>query len=411
MVLMDVSEARRRLVERFLPLEGEALPLSECLGRVLAADVMAPYDVPLFPNSSMDGFAVRSQDIERASPDNPVVLRVVQDIPAGVPPEKEVLPGEAARIMTGAALPEGADCVVPVEDTDCNYRDAFAPLPSRVRIYRPAKKGENVRPRGQDVQRGERVLSAGHRLRPQDLGFLGMLGLNEVPVRRKPRVAIFSCGNELVSPGKPLGASQIYDANSYTLSALVAKYGAQTISLGIARDDYHQVIEVLEQAVEQKADLIVSSAGVSVGAFDLVRSVLEKEGRLEFWRVNMRPGKPLAFGYYRNVPLVGLPGNPVSAFVGFEVFVRPAILKMLGILDSAWTFWRARLEESVESDGRESYLRAVVSWAGEELRVRLSGHQGSGNLRSLVRANALLFLPSGVKSLPPGSQVQVILLE
>jgi molybdopterin molybdotransferase len=312
--------------------------------------------------------------------------------------------------MTGASIPNGADAVVPVEDTDFYQRQGGIKAPPLVKIFRSAQPGENIRPVGQDVRQGEHVLKAGRRLRPQDVGFLSMLGLATIPVRRRPRVAVFSSGDELLPVDQPLAPGKIHDANSIMLVGLVEQYGGETLNLGIVPDRLSAVQDALAQAAAASVDLIVSSAGVSVGAMDFVRTAIEQEGRLIFWRVNMRPGKPLLFGYYRNVPFVGLPGNPVSAFTGFEVFLRPAVLKMLGQNQAARPTWRARMLEPLESDGRETYLRAVVEWQDGELVGRLTGHQGSGNLHSLVQSNALLFVPSGVKYVPTGAQVDVWLL-
>ncbi len=383
----------------------------ECVGRILAEDIFAPYDLPPFPNSAMDGFAVRAADVANASQQKPAKLRVIADIPAGRTPDTVIQPGEAARIMTGAPLPEGADCVIPVEDTDFNYRQPGLPAPSEVCIYRATREGANVRPAGEDVKRGELVMNAGHRLRPQDAGLLSMLGQAHVKVRRRPRIAIFSSGDELVDVNQPLSPGKIHDANSYTLVGLVRQSGGEAINLGVAADNPHAVRALLERAVQSEADLIVSSAGVSVGALDFVRSVVEQEGSLTFWRVNMRPGKPIAFGNYHGIPFIGLPGNPVSAYVGFEVFVRPALLKMQGAVQLERHWQIARLMEPVESDGRETYLRATVRFHEDEIQARFTGHQGSGNLLSLVQANALLFIPSGVKSLPSGSLVRIFLLD
>ena len=408
--LLSVAEARRRLLEHFPPLKRIEIPLLEAANRVLASDVKSSLALPPFPNSSMDGFAVRAADVRGASPGRPVRLDVVVDIPAGQAVDSGVGKGQAARIMTGAVVPEGADAVVPVENTDFNQRQPGIPAPEQVQIYQPAAVGENVRPKGQDVSTGELVMRAGSRLRPQDLGFLSMLGVAMVPVYAKPRVAIFSTGDELVDVDQPLEPGKIHDANTATLLALVSETGAVPVNLGIVRDREEEVSECLERAARLGVDLILSSAGVSVGAFDFVRTVVEKQGSLDFWRVNMRPGKPLAFGAYHRIPFIGLPGNPVSAFVGFEVFVRPALLKMSGLESIVRSSLPAALLEPVESDGRESYLRAIVERQDERLAARLTGHQGSGNLRSLVQANALLIIPAGVKSLPAGAEVQAWLL-
>ncbi|MEJ2598379.1 MAG: molybdopterin molybdotransferase MoeA [Anaerolineales bacterium] len=408
--LMGVTQARERLLSFFSPLNTEIVPLDHSAGRTLGEDIYSSLNLPPFSNSSMDGFAVRSEDVIGASKESPVTLPVEADIPAGKTLLIHLLPGSAARIMTGAPLPEGADAVVPVEDTDFNYRDIGQSAPKKVRIYRNARPGDFIRPKGQDVKQGELVMQNGIKLRPQDLGFLGMLGVAKLPLYRQPRVAILSSGDELVPVDVPLTPGKIHDSNTYTLMAAVQEAGAVPINLGIVPDRAAEVEASLDRAVNHGVDLIMSSAGVSVGAFDFVRSVVESRGSLDFWRVNMRPGKPLAFGHYQDVPFVGLPGNPVSSYVGFEVFVRPAILKMNGQQALTRKTERVRLIEKVESDGRESYLRAIVQRQDDSWVARLTGHQGSGNLRSLVLANALLVIPSGVKSLPAGEEVDAWLI-
>ncbi len=403
--LLSVTEAQGRLVSHFAALAAEELSLERAAGRVLAQEVRSALNIPPFPNSSMDGFAVIASDLSEAAPGHPVVLRVVDDIPAGQTSRVRVTPGQAARIMTGAPMPAGADAVVPVEDTDFNYRLPGVQAPEVVRIFRQVEPGDYVRPEAQDVHQGEVVMRRGVVLTPPALGFLAMLGVERVSVHRRPKVAVFSSGDELQPLGEPLQPGQIHDANTYTLVAAIEQAGAEALHLGIARDTAGEVQERLDRAVQLGADLILSSAGVSVGAFDFVRAVVEEGGRLDFWRVNMRPGKPLAFGFYRDVPFIGLPGNPVSAYVGFEVFVRPALAQMAGRTEWQRSAQRVELAEALESDGRESYLRAIVERDEGRLIARLTGHQGSGNLRSLVQANALIIVPSGVKSLPSGSQV------
>jgi molybdopterin molybdotransferase len=408
--LMSVSEAQERLLSFFSSLDIEIVPLDHSAGRILAEDIHSTTDLPPFSNSSMDGFAVRSADVAGADAAHPVVLPVSADIPAGTISVKPLLPGTTARIMTGAPVPEGADAIVPVEETDFNYREAGQEAPNTVKIFRAARPNEFLRPKGQDVRQGELVMEKDCCLRPQDLGFLSMLGVAKLPLYRRPRVAIFSTGDELVPVDKPLVPGKIHDANTYILVAGIEEAGALPIKLGIVPDRAVDVEASLEHAVAQGVDLILSSAGVSVGAFDFVRSVVEAGGKLDFWRVNMRPGKPLAFGHYRDIPFIGLPGNPVSSFVGFEVFVRPAIMKMNGQKAFVRRTVRVKLLEAIESDGRESYLRAVIRRKEGALYARLTGHQGSGNLRSLVQANALLVIPSEVKSLPAGAEVDAWLL-
>jgi molybdopterin molybdotransferase len=403
--LLSVSEALQQLLGEFQPVDAYQTPLVSAAGRVLAEKINAIIDLPPFTNSSMDGFAVYTEDVIDANPQKPIILEVIEDIPAGQVAHERTRRGQAARIMTGASLPGDADAVVPVENTDFNYRQSGIPAPSRVKVFHSVKKGENIRWQGQDILAGTPILTPGVRLRPQDIGLLAMMGIEQVYIFRKPRIAILSTGDELIPVNEPLQPGKIHDANADMLSALVTLYGTERINLGIASDHFSSIKSCLDRAVAERVDLILSSAGVSVGAFDYVRSVVEKYGQINFWRVNVRPGKPLAYGRYQNIPLIGLPGNPVSAFISFEVFVRPVILKLSGI--SNWTRHsrKVQLLESIESDGRESYLRAIVINQDGHLQARLTGHQGSGNLLSIVQANALLIIPSEVKSLPIGTEV------
>jgi molybdopterin molybdotransferase len=410
MQLLSVSDAQDRILSHFQPVTTETLPLVECANRVLAQDMAATTDLPPFDNSSMDGFAIRVEDVADVSGASPRSLKVIADIPAGHSPTIFLTAGEAARIMTGAQVPDGADAVVPVEDTDFNNRDAGSAAPESVLINKSVNHGENIRPRGMDIHTGEVVLRKGRKLKPQDLGLLAMLGYANISVYRKARVALFSSGNELLEVGAALEPGKIRDSNSYTLVALMEEAGAEVIRLSVAKDDRDSVKALLDKAVNQKVDLILSSAGVSVGAFDFVKEVIEANGKLDFWRVNMRPGKPLAFGEYKNIPFIGLPGNPVSAFVGFEVFVRGVIGKLNGIFNGGRRKVRVRCAEQIDSDGRESYLRAHVDEEDGALVAHLTGHQGSGNLHSLVQANALLIIPAGVKCVPAGQEVNAWLI-
>ena len=408
MSLLSVSDALKRILASFQILEKTTIFLDKSVGRVLAEDILAGTDLPLFDNSSMDGFALCAADVTQAGSSTPISLEVVDDIPAGKMPTKKIHPGQAARIMTGAPLPPGADAVVPVEETDFNQRAPGTPLPEKVAIFKAAKLGANIRKRGSDIRRGESILPHGQRLRAQDLGMLAMLGVAQVPVTRKPRVALLSSGDELLSVDEPLSDGKIYDVNSYTLRAMLNAAGCEIIPLGVAADTPESVRAALEKAKD--ADLILSSAGVSMGSFDYIRAVIEKDGALSFWRINMRPGKPLTFGAYKNIPFIGLAGNPVSAFVGFMVFVRPVVKKMLGRRTQAQGHMRVRLAEPLQSDGRESYLRAIIHRENGQLNAQLTGHQGSGNLFSMVQANALLIIPAGVKSLNKGAEVEAWLL-
>ena len=410
MSLLSVDEARARILSHFQPVTTERLALIQSADRILGMDILAAADLPPFDNSSMDGFAVRALDSLNAAPGSPSSLRVVADIPAGTSPTISLAPGEAARIMTGAQLPAGADAVIPVEDTDFNNRDAGSAAPTEVQISRSLKSGENIRPRGMDVRVGDIVLHKGHRIDPQSAGVLAMLGNASVEVYKKPRVALFSSGDELLEVDAPLEPGKIHDSNSYMLAGLIGSTDAEVVRLGVAKDTRESVTNLIEQAAAQNADLIISSAGVSVGAYDYVKEVVESNGVLDFWRVNMRPGKPVAFGNYRGIPFIGLPGNPVSAFVGFEVFVRDTIGRLSGLSDGGRRTVRVRCADEILSDGRESYLRAVIHEEGGGYVAKLTGHQGSGNLLSLVQGNALLIIPAGVKCVPAGQEVNAWLL-
>ncbi len=421
--MISVNEARERILLHFQPAAIESLALIACANRVLAVDITAAHDLPLFDNSAMDGFAVCVEDtyasgttLRHAEPRSvsnrqATTLNVVADIPAGSAPTVILAKGETARIMTGAQLPAGANAVIPVEDTDFNNREAGTPAPKTISFAKIVKMGDNVRRRGMDIQAGAVILNKGRTLKPQDLGLLAMLGFGNVQVYKKPRVALLSSGDELLDVDAPLESGKIRDSNSYVLAALIESAGAEVLRLGVARDTRESVEALLQKAIHEDADLILSSAGVSVGSFDFIKTVIESKGRLDFWRVNMRPGKPLAFGEYLDKPVIGLPGNPVSAFVGFEIFVRSALARLSGKLDESRPTIKVRSEKEIESDGRESYLRAKIR---EENGVRIASlttsHQGSGNLLSLVQADALLIIPAGVKCVPAGQEVEAYLL-
>lgn len=404
--MLSVNEARERILSNFQATATEHIPLVASANRVLGVDIAAYQDFPPFDNSAVDGFAIRTEDTTAS----PRTLSVVADIPAGTSPTVILRPGEAARIMTGAQLPQGADAVVPVEETDFQNHRAGVAAPKTVTPTRQIKSGDNVRLRGTDIRSGEVVLEKGRVLQPQDLGVLAMLGIPTVLVHKKPRVALLSSGDELLDVSAPLEPGKIRDTNSYTLAASIEKAGADVLRLGVARDTREAVRALLDQAANAHVDLILSSAGVSVGAFDFIKEVIESNGKMDFWRVNMRPGKPLAFGEYKGLPVIGLPGNPVSAFVGFEVFVRPVLERLGGNMDRDRFKVRVRCAEEILSDGRESYLRAKIQMEEGQQVARLTGHQGSGNLLSLVQADALLIIPAGVKCVPAGQEVDAYLL-
>lgn len=409
--LLAVDDALRRILARMTALPVENAPTAQALGRVLATNIVAAADIPPFANASMDGYAARAADVMSAASDSPVILTVIADIPAGVVSDRPVGPGEAARIMTGAPLPDGADAVVAVEQTDDQWvSDGEAPLPERVRIYRAARPGENVRLAGEDIRAGQTILTAGTVLRPPEIGVLVSLSYRQVPVFRQPRAAILSTGDELVDLDEPLRAGQIRNSNSYVLAGLVTTNGGLPLRLPVARDTLADVRRCFRSALKHQPDLIISSAGVSVGTRDVVRTVVEELGAVELWRINLRPGKPLAFGHVQGVPFFGLPGNPVSAMVTFDVFVRPALLALTGRDPQAVPTVEAVVGEDITSDGRRSYLRVTLTAQGGAWVAHLTGTQSSGALLSMVKADGLLIVPEGMTHVPAGSRLPVRLL-
>ncbi len=404
--MLSVTEARERILSHFQKTGTEKIPLIACANRVLAMDIISDSDFPLFDNSAMDGFAIQAEDSNSASL---TTLQVVADIPAGFSLKLILKSGQAARIMTGAQMPQGANAVIPVEDTNVNHL-TDSNLPKSISFEKKINAGDYIRPKGTDIKIGEVVLQSGRLLKPQDVGLLATLGIANVEVYKKPKVALLSSGDELLDVNAPLEDGKIRDSNSYTLASLLENANVEVLRLGVAKDSKEAVTNLFEQAVEQKADLILSSAGVSVGAYDFVKEVIESNGEMDFWKVNMRPGKPLAFGKYKKINFIGLPGNPVSAFVGFEVFVRPVLERMKGSMDGNRQTVKVRSEKEIESDGRESYLRAKIYEENGVKIATLTGHQGSGNLLSLVQADALLIIRAGVKCVPAGSEVEAILL-
>lgn len=408
---LTVAEALQLVLDGMRPLPSERVPLLDALGRVLTEPVVARDSLPPFANSSMDGYALRAADVQDAAADNPVTLRVLADIAAGAVADVTLTAGTAARIMTGAPLPPGADAVAPVEDTDEAWRDAQRPLPAQVQIRRAVQPGAYVRRVGEDVQAGATVLPAGHVVRPQEIGVLASLGVAQVPVVRRPRVGILATGDELIDVEAPLAPGKIRNSNGYAQTAQVLALGAAPVALGVARDTEADVRAKLQAGLDAGVDLFVSSAGVSVGVYDVVTAVLASAGSVGFWRVRMRPGKPLAFGVYQGVPYLGLPGNPVSAMVSFERFARPAILKLAGHTRLERPQVEVTLQEEIHSDGRESYVRAVVTRAPDGYTAVTTGSQGSHVMTSLVKANALLIVPEGVTYVAPGEQVTALMLD
>lgn len=414
--MLSVEEALARVLSLVRPLPLEEVHILEALDRVLGEDIISDINIPPFQNSAMDGYAVRSEDVRDASPASPVRLRVIGDLAAGYAPDVEVTPGTAVRIMTGAPMPRGADAVVRFEDTD-EGQTLQSSLHAGTRreevlVLRSVPPHENVRDAGEDIRKGERVLAAGTVLRPQEIGVLASLGRPTVKVHRKPRIAILATGDELVDITEPLGPGKIRNSNEYSNAALVLKYGGIPIRLGIARDNVEDLTAKIRAGLAQQVDMFITSAGVSVGDYDVVKDVLNRLGQINFWQVCMKPGKPLAVGLIDGVPLIGLPGNPVSSMVSFEQFVRPAMRVMQG--RRAWRKQRVQVvvdEDIHNTSGRRHFIRAIVTKQGDQYFARTTGDQGSGILTSMVKANALLIIPEDQRLVRKGELVTAEMLD
>jgi molybdopterin molybdotransferase len=404
------------------PLDPIQLPLAEAADCVLAEDVTAPFALPPFPNSSMDGYAARVADIEGATEEFPAVLRLVGEAAAGAGAGAgelpEVGPGQAARIMTGAPVPPGAQTVVPVEWTDGRMDPGPGGAEGEVRVFRPADPGQHIRERGSDVTAGTLALAAGAVLGPPRLGLLAAVGRASVSVRPRPRVVVVSTGSELAPPGAPLAPGQIHDSNGPMLTAAAQRAGAVAYRAAAVADDPATLRAALDDQLS-RADLIVTTGGVSVGAYDVVKEALREESTVAFRRLAMQPGKPQGFGLLHpgRVPLFALPGNPVSAYVSFELFVRPALRAIAG--HPAEALHRRRVTARLDADaplasppGRRQFLRGSYA-AGEhaENAVRPVGGASSHLIAALAQADALIEIPEATTEVHPGDQVTVVLLD
>ena len=399
---VQVAEAQEMVLGCVQPVGVEKVALLEALHRVTAEEVTAQRHIPLDDNSAMDGYAVRHADVEGATRDQPAVLEVLEILPAGKRPRHHIAPGTAVKIMTGAPLPEGADTVVQVEHTDESD--------TRVQIYRAPRLGSNLRRRGEDIRLGECVLAAQTFLRPAELGVLASVGKAQVLVYQRPRVAILATGDEIIDPGEPDTQGKIINSNSYTLAGQSAEAGGNPLLLGVAPDE--RVIMSQRIASGLRADVLITSGGVSVGSFDYVRECLDAFGfQARFWTVAVRPGSPATFGMVGHVPVFSLPGNPVASMVTFELFVRPALRKMTGRRDLFRPRLDAVLQDTVEKRrGMRTLLRGVLRQDEGQTTVTTTGPQGSGILRSMSLANCLIDLPEDTERLQPGTSVQVMLL-
>ena len=413
--MLSVEDAYEKIMAYFSPLEAEEVPILQALGQVLARDVVSPLRLPPMDNSAMDGYAVRHQDIVGASQESPKVLRVIEQVAAGQVPKAEVGDGTAVRIMTGAPIPPGADTVVPFEETDELDRSGKGMGLDEIGIRYELSGGSNFRPAGEDVKKGEVVLNTGQVVRPAEVGVLASLGMATVAVNRRPVVAILATGNELLEVGEPAGPAKIYDSNTFSLAASVVKYGGVPRVLGIARDNLEDLNLKISQGTD--SDLLITSAGVSKGDYDIVKDVLMERGEISFWSVRMRPAKPLAFGAIHGpggnpVPHLGLPGNPVSAMVAFEEFARPAILKMLGKTRLAKPTVEAVLEGPIYNvDDRRVFARVEITKRDGTYYANPTGPQGSNILTSMSRANGLAICPEDVPEMNAGEKVRVKMLD
>jgi molybdopterin molybdotransferase len=402
--LLSVDDAQAQMLDGLIPLAAEEVALEEALSRVLAAPLTSLTTLPPWDNSAMDGFALRAADAREGAQ-----LRVVGEVAAGQRPDITVVAGTAVRILTGAPVPPGADTVVPVEDTDAPA--GVAALPTTVTINQDFAAGAHIRRAGSDLRAGQQILEAGTQLDPTSIAVAAAAGHGRLPVHRRPRVAVLATGDELVPAGEPLDEAQIPDSNTPGLAAAARDAGAEVRSLGIARDTRESVLEALNRGLPW-ADVIVASGGVSVGAHDVVKDAFASVGKIELWRIAVQPGKPLAFGRSGKTLLFGLPGNPVSSLVTFELFVRPTLRRLSGLPDgSGRDLVRATFTDSVrKAHNRRAYIRVKLEHAAEKWRASLAGGQDSHMLSALAAADGLAIIPEAMDGAEPGQELQVIRL-
>jgi molybdopterin molybdotransferase len=400
---MPVPKAREVIAKFLSPVTTrERVSVRAALGRVLAEDVISPVDVPSHDNSAMDGYAVRFADLQN---DGKVTLKISGSSFAGVPFKGVVAAGQAVRIMTGGVVPQGADTIVMQEHAEAND--------GQITIGGGHRPGQHLRRAGEDLQRGQPALRRGQPVRPAETGLIASLGIAEVSVYRKLRVAFFSTGDELVSIGSPLGEGQIYDSNRYTIHGMLTRLGCEVIDMGVVRDD-PQLLEAAFREAAGVADVVITSGGVSVGEADFVKDLLNKLGEVVFWKIAMKPGRPLAYGKIGNAHFFGLPGNPVSVMVTFYQFVRDALLKLAGRdpIDPLPTFRVPCTSNLKKAPGRTEFQRGILSRDGAgNLSVRVTGEQGSGILRSMSEANCFIILPTEQGNVTPGTLVEVQVME
>lgn len=412
--MLSVEEALLKILSKFSVLDATNAQLEDSIGMVTSEDVFSALDIPPTDNSAMDGYAVISKDIKKATPENPVFLHVISTIAAGEVSSLAIRPGTAIRIMTGAPIPEGADSVVPFEETtEMDHETSTSTDQIGIKISLPPET--YIRNRGSDIKKLDKVISSGTKLTPPVIGVLASLGHTHVKVYRRPIISVLATGNELVNPGLELMPGKIYDSNTSGLVAAIKSCGATPRAVGIASDDLETLNNKITESLD--SDLIITSAGVSKGDYDVVKDVLNSRGDLAFWSVRMRPAKPLAFGTLRklngeNVPVIGLPGNPVSALVAFQQFCIHAINKMMGRPPKTFMKINAILENDIHNfDGRRVYARVKVRRDGNNFKAQLTGNQDSNVLTSMATADGLAICPENMEVKSKGENVEVIMLD
>jgi molybdopterin molybdotransferase len=409
--MISVDEALNRILNQLYTLDTEEKQLLDCIGQVIAEDIYAPFNLPNYDNSIMDGFAVKASDIRGASGDNPVVLKITGKISAGMAIDMKVGNHESVMIMTGSMIPDGADVVVPFENTDANDKQS-KDNKQGVSIYQEFEVGANIRKSGSDVKQGNLVIKKGQLINSAEIGFLASIGRDKVQVIRRPVVAVLATGNELTNFGEKLTRGKIYNSNSFALAAQIIEFGGIPRLLGVARDNLDKLSKVFREETEY--DLLITSGGVSAGQYDFVRDALESEGKIEFWQVRMKPGKPLTFGMLgdkKKRPHLGLPGNPVSCMVTLEIFGRPAIFKMMGRNDYERPIVAAIMEDEIpNSEGRRVYSRVILEKRDEQYYARLTGSQDSAVTSSMLKADGLAMVAEDCMLVKKGDQIKVMLL-
>ncbi len=401
--MLEIEQARDVVLENVVKIDSEVVDITSSLNRILACDIYSDIDLPTFSNSAMDGYAIISSDLKGASIDQPICLEVIGEIPAGHTYSGILMNGKAIKIMTGAPIPEGADAVVPIE-----YTKAEGAL---VKVFRSVKEKQNIRYKGEDLASGKLVIAKGKKLSPADIGMLAAQNLRTVSVSKLPSVSILSTGDEVIDVGEELSPGKIRDINSYCLYANALKYGGIPISLGIANDNKAAIIKSIENGLN--SDILVISGGVSVGDYDFVKEVLIEKGvSIKFWKVAIKPGKPILFGVKGNTLVFGLPGNPISALVTFREFVLPAMCKMQGRVDNPIKEQYAVLERDISiNTGRRHYIMGNICYRGGAYFTKPVGIQSSGALNSLLQSNCLIVIPGDTPQIKSGEQVLVQLLD